>query len=337
MVALSSGCPTVCSHNLNPEDLAADNIDLVAIAQLINICRTADGLESRTSTLKLHEKFAAPSFDLARDLKLWWNTTHELVAVAGLWRLTPQDPKEQVVGRLEFEIHPQARDQGLEHDVMLWGEQRLHAIGQNLALPIVLHSGCRDSVVARRSLLTQAGFVPERYFFRLERSLSTPIPSPPIPTGWCLRAVDTQKDAGAWVEMFNHAFVDHWNYHPITVENFHYHRRLSTYSADLDLVIETPKGQLASFSASIIDVERNARLGCREGHVCILGTRRGYRRLGLARSLLLASLQQLRAAGMQTATIGVDAQNPLGALGFYESAGFQKMHCSTVYRKNIDA
>ena len=306
--------------------------ELDEIAQLINTCRAADNLENRTSATRLQENFADPEFDITCDLRLWRNSTGDLVAAAALWQLMPE---QMVLGRLEFEIHPQVCKDGLVDDVLTWAEQRLRETGQDKTLPVVLHSACRDSLPGRQSLLTQSGFTPERYFFRLQRSLHPPIPFPQIPDGWRIRSVDSQKDARAWVDMFNQTFVDHWNHHPMTVEAFYYYETLSTYTPTLNRVVETPDGQLVTFCVSQIDPERNARLGLKEGHVCLLGTRRGYRRLGLARSLLLESLQQLKAAGMETATIGVDAQNPLGALGLYESIGFQKVRSSTVFRKTV--
>lgn len=46
----------------------------------------------------------------------------------------------------------------------------------------------------------------------------------------------------------------------------------------------------------------------------------GVSAIGLARSLL-TNLLRLQAVGMNTATIGVDAQNPLGEVGLYQSVG----------------
>ena len=313
-------------------DAYTSDADLHAIAHLINTCRAADDVENRTSITKLQETFADPLFDIAQDLRLWRDRAGQLIAAASLWR---HDPKEAVTGRLEFEIHPQIRGGSLEKAVISWGEQRLRAVGRNVSLPLVLHSGCRDSVSARRSLLTQFGFTPKRYFFRLQRSLKIPLQPPQIPTGWKIRSVNPEHDGEAWVDMFNHTFVDHWNYHPITLDTFRYYRRLANYNPALDLVVETPSGQLATFCVSIIDSAHNHHLGYQEGHICLLGTRRGYRRLGLARSLLLKSLRQLKTLGVETATIGVDAQNPLGALGFYESVGFQKVRSSTVFHKVV--
>ena len=306
--------------------------ELAEIAHLINASRAVDDLERRTSVVKLREDFADPQFDIAHDLQLWRDDSGELVAVAELWRQTPQT---EILGTVDFNIHPQVRSDELVAEVMTWAEQRLREAGQSLSLPLILRSGCRDSVQWRRSLLTQFGFTPERYFFRLTRSLKAPIPTPQIPEGWKIRSVDAKKDAEAWVEMFNQSFVDHWNHHPLSLEEFHYYATLSSYDPTLDLVIETSAGELVTFCMSEIAPEYNARLGLKRGHVCLLGTRRGYRRLGLARSLLFEGLNRLKAAGMDTATLGVDAQNPLGALGLYESVGFQKDRSSTVFRKEM--
>jgi ribosomal protein S18 acetylase RimI-like enzyme len=86
------------------------------------------------------------------------------------------------------------------------------------------------------------------------------------------------------------------------------------------------------FDAPSMDKARTGRL---EGWIGILGTRRGFRRIGLARAMLLRGLQQLKAAGMDTAKIGVDAENPLGARQLYESVGFQKLHTRLMYVKDL--
>lgn len=307
--------------------------DLAAIAQLINTCRVTDQQESRTSVIKLQESFADPQFDITRDLRLWRGANDDLMAVAELWRLMPN---QAFLGVLHFDIHPQVRNTALADTVLQWAETRLREAGRSQSLPLVLHSWCRDVVEQRRSLLMQLGFAPERYFLQLRRSLQdTPILSPVIPEGWQVRAVDMAQEAVAWVDMFNQTFIDHWDHHSVTVEDIQYEASLSTYNPELDLVAVAPTGQLAAFCASEIDPERNARLGLQEGHVCLLGTRRGYRRMGLARSLLLANLRRLQAAGMTTATIGVDAENPSGALKLYNSVGFERYRSSTVFRKAV--
>jgi ribosomal protein S18 acetylase RimI-like enzyme len=47
------------------------------------------------------------------------------------------------------------------------------------------------------------------------------------------------------------------------------------------------------------------------------------------------SLRVLRDAGMTTAGLGVDAENPHGALGVYQSVGFAVARSGRVYRKPL--
>ncbi|NEQ54394.1 MAG: GNAT family N-acetyltransferase [Leptolyngbya sp. SIO3F4] len=308
--------------------------DFDAIANLINTCREADDIDIRISITDVREDYANPRFDITRDLQLWRDGNGELVAIAEFWH-SPQPEQTEVLGSFYFDVHPHVRGDGLEDSAMAWAEQRLRETGQDLSLPLVLHTGCRDKLTEHRKLLARFGFTPERYFFQLKRSLQEEILELPVPAGWKVRTVDAKSDAEVWVEMFNQSFVDHWNHTPMTVEEFHYYSSFSDHNPDLDLVLETPEGNLVTFCYSSIDTERNERLGQKEGHVCLLGTRRGYRRQGLARALLTEGLKLLKTMGMETATIGVDGQNPSGAVALYKSVGFTEDFRSTVYRKEV--
>jgi mycothiol synthase len=312
-------------------------VDLPAIATLINTCQAADNLEHRTTVAKLRERYADPTFDVDQDLRLWRNGEGELMAIAELWR---QPPETEFISHLGFSIHPQAQDRPLAAAILAWAEQRVLSLGTSLSVPIVLHAGCRDTVLERQQLLQRLGFEPERSFWQLQRSLTTPIPEDNAPSDWRLGSVWRLRtvvpaDADRWVDMFNQTFVDHWNHSPLTLAEFTHWCDRAQYAPHLNLVIETAEGQLAAFAYSEINAEQNARLGRQEGHVCLLGTRRGYRRLGLGRTLLLESLRRLQHLGMTTASIGVDSQNPTGAVKLYQSVGFEPHKSSTVYRKVV--
>jgi ribosomal protein S18 acetylase RimI-like enzyme len=57
--------------------------------------------------------------------------------------------------------------------------------------------------------------------------------------------------------------------------------------------------------------------------------------MGLGRAMLLAGLHRLKAAGVATAILGVDAENPSGALQLYESVGFHNIRDSISYVKDL--
>ena len=67
----------------------------------------------------------------------------------------------------------------------------------------------------------------------------------------------------------------------------------------------------------------------------MLGTRRGHRKIGLGRAMLLAGLHWLKAQGVDTAVLGVDAENPTGALRLYELVGFVVANTSYSYQKDL--
>jgi mycothiol synthase len=64
----------------------------------------------------------------------------------------------------------------------------------------------------------------------------------------------------------------------------------------------------------------------REAYVAYVGTLPAHRGRGLATHLLAHTLRACREAGFDTASLDVDTQNPTGALGIYERAGFAVRH-----------
>jgi ribosomal protein S18 acetylase RimI-like enzyme len=76
-------------------------------------------------------------------------------------------------------------------------------------------------------------------------------------------------------------------------------------------------------------------IGRKDGWIDILGTRRAWRKQGLASALLNASFRSFAAEGLDAASIGVDAANPTGAFHLYESLGFREEHRAVSMMKEI--
>lgn len=315
--------------------------DLVAIADLLNTCKTADGLDGLVSVEALQHEFNEPDFDPSREVRLWENAAGQLCGYAGCFLAKHNLQTRSVVadghhGWLFFCIHPDCRNGELENQILSWAEDYIQAIGQAWQLPVFkVRAGCRDDQSHHRALLTRSGFSVDRYFYRMERSLADPIPQPQFPTGFTVRAVQGMQDVPAWVEMFNQSFIDHWGFHPETLEDRQHWMGRPSYDAEMDLVAIAPDGNFAAFCYSAIHAEENAHTGRHEGWIDLLGTRRGFRKLGLGRAMLLTGLQSLKAKNMETALLGVDSANPSGALGLYESVGFRKRHTFLTYGKEV--
>ena len=87
----------------------------------------------------------------------------------------------------------------------------------------------------------------------------------------------------------------------------------------------------AYLQTSEYDAVREAT-GIREAYVAKVGTSPQHRRRGLAGALLRIALQRYRNEGFDRAVLDVDSENPTGALGIYERAGFRTRRRWTDYR-----
>ncbi len=310
--------------------------DLEAIAELFQACEIVDRLDNWVSISALRRAFNTPAPDIKREINLWEDGDGKLV---GFGQLSIQE--SSVDAHLSFKVHPTFRGKGIEQEIIKWSEQRII----DTSASVKLRSDSRDTQTERMVLLESCGFTPNRYFLRMERSLTEPFPKPELPRGFTLESPLSQEFSGeigqrhfleAWVEMFNQTFIDHWNHHDLTVEKLEHEITNPHYRQDLDLVaISASDGKFAAFCSCFINPEKNQHKGTKEGKIGILGTRRGFRKCGLGKAMLLSGMERLRDVGMDKALLGVDAENLSGANRLYESVGFHKVHTTIVYVKEF--
>ena len=312
--------------------------DLDAIAELFQACETVDRSDEWVSISTLRQAFNAPDTDKERDIRLWENGDGKLI---GFGKLSIQ---ESVDGNLSFKVHATFRGEGIEQEIIKWSEQRMREVATDTSASVKLRSGSRDTQTERMELLESCGFTPKRYFFNMERSLADPLPKPKLPLGFTLQSHSSPQFSSklgqrrfieAWVEMYNQTFIDHWNFHELTVDLLENKMSYPDYRKDLDLVALTADGTFAAFCICFIHPEDNQRKGTREGWIAALGTRRGFRERGLGRAMLLSGMERLQAVGMDKVRLGVDAENSSGANRLYESVGFRKVHTNIVYSKEF--
>ena len=94
--------------------------------------------------------------------------------------------------------------------------------------------------------------------------------------------------------------------------------------------------QIAGMILNHVLKEDNAKLGVNWGWTDPISVRRPWRRRGLARNLILESLKVLKAQGFSQAALGVDTQNPSGALTLYETSGYRVEERWIVYEKPME-
>lgn len=309
--------------------------DIPAMVDMLNACEAVDRLDDTYSIEFLTTALSQPTLDKARDLRLWETEAGQLIGIGWL-RLRKSEEHGRLDSSLEFSVHPDFRDLHLEDTITDWAFRRAKEAGLERDLPVRILSGSRPTNTARLSFLEQRGMHVVRYFFRMRRDLADPIPEPQLPEGFTLRHSSGKgQDVEKWVETFNLSFIDHWGHYPLTVES--HSNRLSNpfYNPEHDLLAIAPDGTLAAFCFCWIDKADNSMLERSDGRIDMLGTRRGYRNIGLGRAMLLAGLQLLKREGMTVAKLGVDAENPTGALKLYESTGFIKYNTYVLYSLDI--
>ncbi len=317
--------------------------DLQAIANLLNECEQTDQEDHYYSVSNLAIGFAEPGFDPEQNVWLW-ERAGRLVAYADLSIPLPDAIETSIDCFLWFRVHPDYRWQGLESEILGWAEQRLRAAVRAMVateariatLPIQLTAGCRDRQVEKIAFYESHSFAYERCFLTMTSSLSEPIAAPVLPTGYKIIQTRGAEDAVAWIEMYNQTFIDHWRFHPALLEDHLYWLSTPVYCPELDLVALAPDGTFAAFCLGYIDREFNQQRHRCEGWIGSLGTRRGFRRQGLARAMLLAGLHRLQVMGMATAKLAVDTQNPNAAQTLYESVGFRQLHAQFSYTKRLE-
>lgn len=308
--------------------------DLVEIVRLENAEATADALDRRTSFEELAARYGHPnaSFDPARDV-----TVAELDGrIVGAGEREVVDTTDGFREyRLDGTVDPAYRRRGIGRAILAENLRlaRELAAAEGPASPI-FGSWSFDSQPGDNALLESAGFQHARWFFDMVRPTLDAIPELTLPDGFDIRPIDADEARKFWHADIE-AFQDHWGGFDRSEE--HLQRWLQDPSTDITMWIAAFDGdEIAAGVINAIDPAQNAALGVERGWLQSVFTRRAWRRRGLASALIAESLRLLRSRGMTSAALGVDADNPSGALGLYEGLGFAIDRRATAWRKAFE-
>ena len=308
--------------------------DVPALYEMLLAADKADDTQTAGTLHDLQTQFDDPWSDPETDSIAALTRDGEMAALART--IMNPAPEEECRVYLLDQVHPEHRGSGLEEFVLSWaearGRQRLAALPSTL--PRLLRSFNQDTLRGRIERLERCDYRPVRYFYRMRRDVRQPIPDRRPPDGLALLTFGPELSRPV-LDALNEAFRDHWGYEPVSDEDWQmFFLQRSSFRPDLTFVA-MDGDEVAGLSFNTISPEENARHGIEEGWVAELAVRRPWRRRGVASALLCETMRAFKAEGLDYATLGVDTENPSGALGLYEGLGFVSVKRFIALEKRI--
>jgi GNAT superfamily N-acetyltransferase len=231
----------------------------------------------------------------------------------------------KIIHTIEIWVRPEVRRQGLGTRLLDRLETRARASIEDgtsgpAELPHFLGGGTDVADAASVGFAARAGYEPVRYGFQMRRSLGGTLPDAPIPPGLEIRPVLPEHIRAIW-EGDVEAFRDHFE--PREKDESDFVRFTADPDCDTSMwVVGWAGDQVAGGVLNGIYPNENASTGEELGWHDHVFVRRPWRGQGLAKALITRSMRVLRQRGMTVAALGVDAENPTGALQLYEGLGF---------------
>jgi mycothiol synthase len=313
--------------------------DLPAWHRMVAAAEAVDEPAERYTVEDLKDELTGPGVDPALDSIAACHPDGEIVA-AGLSTARPAGPTMRRYD-LDGAVHPAHRGRGLGRRLLARQEARARRRHEQEAVAIPGHIGLgaderQDDV---RRLAERAGFEAHRWYTDLRRPVTDPPAAPELPDG--VRLVPFSPDLDERVRLaHNEAWLDHWGSYPRTAEKWRAwvtgHRN---FRRDLSHVaLATAAGgppQVAGYVVNSTFEQDWPAQGFTEGWSLLVGVRRPWRGRGVATALLIASIGSFAAAGLQSAGLDVDSENPTGALQLYLRLGYQPQRRTVLLAKEL--
>ncbi len=204
-----------------------------------------------------------------------------------------------------------------------WAEVRARELGTRI------FAGAWSTNDAVLEALEQREFRLVRHSQRMLIDLGQPTPEPSWPEGIAVRTFKP-GDERLFYDVHQETFKDSWE--PIDEpydEWAHWLLSPPTFVPELWFVAEE-RGE----PAGVAICHRHSSVP-EYGWIRILGVRRGWRRRGVGRALLLHAFGELRRRGLAAVGLGVDATSLTGANRLYEEVGMRAHARFDVYEKAI--
>jgi ribosomal protein S18 acetylase RimI-like enzyme len=192
-------------------------------------------------------------------------------------------------------VHPQTRshDPALLGEILIWAEEYWASPEGTISLMAY------NWDTRRQVALLQNGYQPVRVVEEVRiYDLNESYPEPSLTDGFRLSSVADEGDPQARVDLENAIWEAH-------LDEAWYRGKSSSphYYPNLDLLVMSPEGRSAAASLVWPYPETSA------AEIDPLGTHPDFRRLGLARAIVLHSFRKMQALGLRLVYIASDVEN----------------------------
>jgi len=308
--------------------------DYPAMLAVIDGSKEADGIERTDSLADIVRNYQhLVNCDPYQDM-LFVEARGEVVGYSRVWWLA------ELQGLRRYHhftfLLPEWRDTDIRRAMLQRNERRLRKIAADHPddQPRVFESWAADTETHWASLLLSEGYEAVRFGFQMVRPDLENLPERPLPAGLEVRPVEAEQVPIIWAAT-QEAFRDHWGY-----SEDEWDEELASLQASPTFMphlwqIAWDGDQVVGTVMNFIDEAQNREYGRKRGYTEGICVRRPWRRQGVAKALIARSFQVLKEQGMTEAALGVDAENPNGALQLYKSMGFQVVKQQTTYRKPL--
>ena len=310
--------------------------DWPAAAALISTAHLHDSVDwVPTAEVLEHDWMTTPGFDPATDAVV----IDDGAALAGLASVDRRERDGRLISHMAgIWVRPDRRRQGLGTALLEWVEARSRIAGSamtdRLDWPHVIGGWGDLHVPGHAELAARHGYRPYRHGFEMLRAVADPLGEHPLPAGLEVRPVEPSQHRAIWAADIE-AFRDHLEPATRTEEDFQGWFTAPYLDTSLWQVAWSGDEVAGSVMTSL-NPRENERLGVSRAWLDHISVRRPYRKRGLAASLIASTIRILQARGVAEAALGVDADNPTGALRLYERLGFRRVHEAVGYRKTLD-
>jgi ribosomal protein S18 acetylase RimI-like enzyme len=302
------------------------------MAELINACQRADGVEEVVTVEELELTFRTlKNCDHASDFVVVESQGSMVATARVTWWDEESGPR--VYNHRGF-VHPTVRRRGLGGALMGWGRARLAEIAASHPedRSKVVRVSTEENMVGQVRLLEQLGYRPFTRGVLMVRPLAD-LPPAQLPPGVEIRPVTFDQLRAIW-EADAEAFRDHHGYTAPTEADWQ--RFLEFPHRDETLWRVAWQGdQVVGQVRSYINQAENAAFGRRRGYTEFISTHRDWRCRGIATALIASSLQALASRGMTEAALGVHTENPTGAFQLYQRLGYRVRQTRVVYQGEL--